>query len=122
MSDAIALFNQKRWLACVNAVQDEFMLDYVVLSSPCNSTPVTNARALLLLLAASYTTLGRTELAKRLDMGTTWTWKRKREIEKAIEGKQTVSLPRWGPMRADVVWEKLRFDVERKINERTVAA
>ncbi len=56
MSDAVALFNQKRWLACVNAVQDEFLMDYVVLSSPCNSTPVTNARALLLLLAASYTT------------------------------------------------------------------
>lgn len=122
MSEAVAKFNQKRWLACVNAVQDEFLLDFVVLSSRSNTKPVTNARAVLLCLATAYTTYSRVDLAKRLGMKQTWTWQRMKEFEKAIRDKEVVSVPRWGPIRADTIWEKLRYDVERQINERTVAA
>lgn len=45
-----------------------------------------------------------------------------REFRPMRDARPAFPLRTERPMRADVVWEKLRFDVERKINERTVAA
>lgn len=112
------------WTACINAVQDEFLvdLDYILHNHNCPQR--SNVRAFLIALARAYIpTWPRHEIAKRLGMKHgTHSWALTKRVHAAVLAQRQVVVPRMGAMAADVVWQNLRNRLERQINERTVAA